>query len=74
LRSDILKKIELFDEYRDIKKLGKGLKNLTFHLEFQAKDKTLEDSEIDANFENVVQALDKTFGAKLRLEFDQKKK
>ncbi len=68
-----LKEIELFDEYRDEKKLGKNLKNLAFHLEFKSDNKTLEEDEIDTNFNAIVEILDDKFGAKLRLEFDKEK-
>lgn len=66
-----LRKIELFDEYKDAKKLGVGVKNLAFHLEFRSAEKTLEEQEIDANFNGIVQALEKELGAKLRIEFDK---
>lgn len=66
-----LKKIELFDEYKDDAKLGKGLKNLAFHLEFRSSEKTLEEGDIDQNFSAIVDTLDKKLGAKLRMEFDK---
>ncbi len=68
-----LQKIELFDEYQDEKFLGKGLKNLAFHLEFQSSDHTLQEAEIETIFQAVVTALKKDLGAQLRLEFDNAK-
>ncbi len=68
-----LKEIELFDEYRDEKKLGKDLKNLAFHLEFKSNEKTLKEEDIDQNFNAIVEILDKKLGAKLRLEFDKER-
>ncbi len=69
----VLQKMDLFDEFSDEKKLGKNLKNLAFHLEFRSHKKTLEESEIDKGFNAIVKALEKEFGAKLRLDFDQGK-
>ncbi len=69
--ADSLQAVELFDEFSDAKKLGEGLKNLAFHLSFRSSEKTLKEGEIDANFDAIVKALEKEFGAKLRLEFDK---
>ena len=68
-----LKNINLFDEFTDAQKLGKGLKNLAFHLVFQAEEKTLEEAEIDDNFKKIVKELEKTFEARLRLDFDRER-
>lgn len=68
--SEFLTEIELFDDFVDEKKFGKNLKNLAFHLIFKSREKTLEEGEIDHNFNNIMQAWAKKFGAKLRLEFD----
>lgn len=68
-----LQKIELFDEYEDEQKLGKGLKNLAFHLTFKSSEKTLEEKEIESNFLAIVKVLDQKLGAKLRLDFDKSK-
>lgn len=65
--------IELFDVYVDEKKLGKGIKNLAFHLAFRATDHTLEDTEIDNAMTAITDTLANEFGAELRLAFDQKK-
>lgn len=69
--SEFLTEIELFDDFIDKEKFGKNLKNLAFHLTFKSREKTLEESEIDDNFNNIMQTWTKKFGAKLRLEFDQ---
>ncbi len=71
--SPYLQKIELFDEYRDTEKLGKDLKNLAFHLQFQSVDKTLEEEEIETHFQAIVDQLNKKLKAQLRLEFDKSK-
>ena len=71
--TSILQKIELFDEFVDENKIGKGLKNLAFHLVFQSSEKTLEEQDIDENFNAIVKALEKKLGAQLRLDFDKNK-
>lgn len=71
--SSVLQKIELFDEFIDEHKIGKGLKNLAFHLEFRSSEKTLEENEIDDGFNAIVRALEKNLSAQLRLNFDQNK-
>jgi phenylalanyl-tRNA synthetase beta chain len=68
-----LKNIELFDEYQDSEKLGKNLKNLAFHLEFQSMTGTLEEGVIEAEFTAIVQVLNSELSAQLRLNFDQTK-
>jgi hypothetical protein len=68
-----LKNIELFDEYQDSEKLGKNLKNLAFHLEFQSMTGTLEEGVVEAEFTAIVQVLNSELSAQLRLNFDQTK-
>jgi len=68
-----LSDLELFDEYSDSEKLGKGIKNLAFHLTFQSQDKTLEDQEINADFDIIVKKLSEKLDAQLRSDFDQQK-
>jgi phenylalanyl-tRNA synthetase beta chain len=68
--SEFLTDIELFDDFVNEEKFGKGLKNLAFHLTFKSREKTLEEKEIEQNFNNILEAWAKKFGAKLRLEFD----
>ena len=67
--SKILTKMECFDEYLDEEKLGENKKNLSFHLEFRSSQKTLEEKEIEENFNKIVKILEKNFDAKLRLDF-----
>ena len=71
--SDNLVSIELFDVYIDENKIGKGHKNLAFHLAFQSPDHTLTDTEIETAMTSISTTLEKELGAKLRLAFDQKK-
>ncbi len=71
--SDKLISIQFFDEFYDAEKLGPDVKNLSFHLAFRSWKKTLTESDIEEHFEMVVNALEKAFGAVLRLKFDQEK-
>ena len=57
---------ELFDEFSDAEKLGEGVKNLAFHLSFQSSEKTLDESKIEADFQNIVQTLSQKHKAELR--------
>lgn len=68
-----LNQVELFDVFADEKKLGEKNKNLSFHLTFQANDKTLDDETIDSSMNTIFKTLEKDFNATLRLAFDQKK-
>jgi len=65
--SSMLTKIMLFDEYKDAQKIGEGLKNLAFHLSFQAPDRTLTEAEIELELNRVLEQLEQAHGAKLRL-------
>ena len=65
--SEMLTKIVLFDEYKDAQKIGEGLKNLAFHLSFQASDRTLTEAEIELELNRVLETLEQAHGAKLRL-------
>jgi len=71
--AELLENITLFDEYRDAKKLGEGLKNLAFHLSFRSRTQTLTDELVEADFNKVVNALKSDLGAQLRMEFDTAK-
>ncbi len=70
--SKYLKDMTLFDVFLDEKRLGKKNKNLAFHLSFQAKDKTLDEKTIDAEFDAIHKTLEKKFKTQLRLAFDMK--
>lgn len=66
----LLTRIDLFDEYIDDQKIGKGLKNLAFHLSFQAPDRTLTEAEIELESKSLIKALEVEHQAELRLNFD----
>jgi phenylalanyl-tRNA synthetase beta chain len=72
--SSLLKKIDFFDEFVNIEKLGANKKNLAFHCEFQSSENTISDEMIDKNFSAIVKALNNKFGTELRSEFDASRK
>jgi phenylalanyl-tRNA synthetase beta chain len=57
--------VELFDLYE-----GKGVpedhRSLAWSLTFQSAERTLTDDEVDASMSNIIAALEKNFGARLR--------
>ena len=61
----ILEKAELFDIYRN-EKLGENKKSVAYALTFRAKNKTLNDDEVNEVMENVIKELEKSLGAELR--------
>ncbi len=63
--SDQIKRVDCFDEFAS-DKFGKGMKNIAFHLFFQADDKTLLDEEGDKIFSSIVNKLENKYKAKLR--------
>jgi phenylalanyl-tRNA synthetase beta chain len=62
--NELISEVELFDVYQG-EKLGKGKKSLAFHITYQA-DRTLTAKEVDELQEELVQRLEKNFGAKIR--------
>lgn len=46
--------------------LGENHKSVTFHLEFQSAEKTLEEAEVNTAMKNITAVLSKQFNAKLR--------
>jgi phenylalanyl-tRNA synthetase beta chain len=69
--SALLRNVELFDEFTDEAKLGKGFKNLAFHLEFQSASGTIEESELKKQFDKITENLSSKWSAKLRAAFDK---
>ncbi|MBI3250532.1 MAG: phenylalanine--tRNA ligase subunit beta [Candidatus Andersenbacteria bacterium] len=60
---ELLKDVELFDEFELSKK---DQKSLAFHIEFQALDRTLTDDEIDKVQGKITTALKKKYQAEIR--------
>jgi len=63
--SDILCSIEWFDTYEG-KGLPEGKKSLAFHLSFSKLDRTLETEEVEEAMHEIIETLEKKFGAELR--------
>lgn len=61
---DLIKEVELFDVYQG-DKIGKGKKNLAFHVVYQA-DRTLTSDEVDKVQKELVKKLEEKFEAKIR--------
>lgn len=61
----LLTQVQLFDVYTG-QQVEKGSRSLAFSLTFQAKDRTLTDVEVDAQYKKIVSHLENTFAAKLR--------
>jgi phenylalanyl-tRNA synthetase beta chain len=61
----ILENVTLFDIYRD-EKLGENKKSVAYSLIFRDKTKTLTDEEINEKMNEIIEALEKEFGAELR--------
>jgi phenylalanyl-tRNA synthetase beta chain len=62
---EYLIKVCLFDVYTG-KQIEEGKKSLAFSLQFQSKDKTLTDEEIDTHFQTILEAIKEDFNATLR--------
>ena len=60
-----LNKVYLFDLYEG-KGVPEGSRSLAWSLSFQSGQRTLTDEEVDASMANIVKALEKEFGARLR--------
>ena len=63
--SDLVKEIQLFDIYQG-KGVGEGIKSVAFGLILQEFSRTLTDTEVDAEVENIVSTLNQQFAATLR--------
>jgi len=61
----LLSGVTLFDVYTG-PQVGEGKKSLAFSLHFQSEDKTLAESDVDAPYNAILEALAKEFGAELR--------
>ena len=63
--SSSLSKVELFDVYRG-GSIEAGKKSLAIHVEFCAKDRTLQSAEVEAELAKLREVLQTTFGATIR--------
>ncbi|MDY6794233.1 MAG: phenylalanine--tRNA ligase subunit beta [Actinomycetota bacterium] len=62
---DLLREARLFDLYRG-EQVGEGEKSLAYSLTFYALDRTLKDEEAKASYDNIVEKLSGTLGARIR--------
>lgn len=65
-RSALVKDIQLFDVYTG-KGVESGKKSLAFRIVMQDTQKTLQDAEVDAALQQLVESLESQFAAKLRV-------
>lgn len=63
----ILKKIDLFDIFRDDKKIGEHKKSYALSFVLQDNDKTLIDKEIDKFVNKTIRLIEKEFNAEIRM-------
>jgi phenylalanyl-tRNA synthetase beta chain len=63
--SDLLKEVELFDIFES-ESIGSDKRSLAFTLEFYDEERTLTDSEVEKDFNNLITLISKEFNAKLR--------
>lgn len=67
--STYTRSVSCFDEYHDEEKIGKGKKNLAFHIVLQSDTKTLTDQDTQSDINSITQALQDKHGAQIRLDF-----
>ncbi|MCX6811196.1 MAG: hypothetical protein NT039_00675, partial [Candidatus Berkelbacteria bacterium] len=63
--SDLIVRTELFDEFES-SKFGRNKKSLAYHLEFQARDKTLTKKEADELSKKIIQLVKIKYQGRLR--------
>lgn len=64
--NSLLERSYIFDEFRSPEMKQKGERSLALRMRFRSSERTLEESEIDAMMNNVVEGLQKELNAKLR--------
>jgi phenylalanyl-tRNA synthetase beta chain len=62
----ILQDVNLFDVYKNEDQLGAGKKSYAVSFEFQEKDKTLKDKDVDKVMDQMIQKFEKNLGAYIR--------
>ena len=63
---ELLRELEVFDEYRDAETIGEGKRSLAFRLAFGSLERTLTDEDVAPLRASIVDALVARFGAELR--------
>jgi phenylalanyl-tRNA synthetase beta chain len=62
----MLESARLFDVYRG-DQVGAGMKSVAFHLVYRSAERTLTDEEVGAEYDRMLQSLEKNLNAALRL-------
>ena len=62
----LLRELEVFDEYRDRETIGEGKRSLAFRLAFGSLERTLTDEDVAPVSASIVDAVSARFGATLR--------
>lgn len=65
VKSDLIQSIELFDVYRG-EGLPEGKKSIALTIKFQHPEQTLQDEEVDALIQQMIESAEKTVAATLR--------
>ncbi|OGU77842.1 MAG: phenylalanine--tRNA ligase subunit beta [Ignavibacteria bacterium RBG_16_34_14] len=63
--SNLLNNVKLFDLFEN-ESIGNDKKSMAFSLEYQAKDRTLTEDEVEKEFLHLIKLIEKKFNAKLR--------
>lgn len=63
---ETLRRVAAFDLFKDAQRLGEGVKNLAFRLEFRADDRTLTDEEVETAMSAIKAAVSEQLGARVR--------
>lgn len=63
---DILKKVDLFDVFRNAAKIGENKKSYALNFRLQDVNKTLTDKEIDQVMHKIIKTLEQQFNATIR--------
>ena len=63
---NLIEEIKLFDIFENAEKLGKDKKSFGINIRFRAKDRTLDDEEVNKEMEKILENLNKEFNAELR--------
>jgi phenylalanyl-tRNA synthetase beta chain len=63
---ELLSGVEVFDVYRDPRRLGEGNVSLALRLSFRASDRTLTDQEVAAQREQIIAALASELSGRVR--------
>lgn len=69
--STLLREVDVFDVYRDVRQLGEGRKSIGIALTFRSDERTLVDGDVDDVVRSIISAAATTLGASIRGGTDQ---